>query len=191
MNVALREGNNDAVLGERCHDHGPQIAGDQRRIDLHDVHPKAELEHESALGEFGEKDLRFWLFFDEAVAFSHFAHQLHNAARVRSVGDSDGDRKADLSVRVGPICDIVLEQVAVWYKRLCTVPQFKHRRSKSNARDDPSLATDIENVTNAEGAFEEDDQPADEILQQRLHAESQADRQRATGESEYGQWNFD
>ena len=55
----------------------------------------------------------------------------------------------------------------------------------------PLLPADIEHIAHAERALEQQDEAADEILQHVLHAEAQADGQRAAGEGEHGQRNLD
>ena len=82
MDVALREGDDDAVFSKSAGNHLAQITGDLSGVGFDDIHPEPEFEVQGALSELGEQHLRFGLLLHLTVPIHDFTQHLDDPARV-------------------------------------------------------------------------------------------------------------
>ena len=90
-------------------------------------------------------------------------------------------------IGVGPVRQVVLQQGTVGDERFGAIPELQHAGTDADAGHRAPVSAHVEHITYPEGALEQDDDAADEVLQQVLGAESQADGQRAAQEREHGE----
>ena len=172
------------ALCQRTGDHHAQVAANLRSVRLGYIQPKTQLEVERTVAKSGEEDLRFWLFLDQAMPFGYFGQYLDDAPRVLAVGHAHADGEPHFAVGISPIGKIILQQSAVGDESFGAIPQLQHRGAQTNAGHGPFLSAYIQHVTYAEWPFEKNDQAANEILEQSLHAKTQSNRQGAARKGE-------
>src|SRR5262249_30166271 len=122
MEIPLRKRDDDPLLFKRVRDHQPQITRYLGGIGLCNIHPEPQFKIQGALAEFGEEDLRLWIFINESVALCHIPKNLCHPSRIRPVSHTDSHCEPHLAVGIRPVGEVVFQQGTVRDESFGSVP---------------------------------------------------------------------
>lgn len=182
VHVALREGDADAHFVEAFVDHDADVAIDDQAVCfVIQLDPEVESEVEGVIAEVG-KGCEGWRGFeDESVAFRGLDKNFYDVVGRGAVGDAYLDLATEEAGVECPVDDAVFEEKGVGHEVFDAVEAADDGGAGVDFRDDPGNAIDFDDVADADFALEEEDDAGDEILDDGLRAEADADG-KGTGE---------
>ena len=94
MDIALRIGDDDAVLRKSAGDHLAQVAADLGGISFDHVDPVAQLKSKGVLTKIGKECDRLRFLLHHAVPVGGLGEQFEHPTHIRAVSGPNGQRKA-------------------------------------------------------------------------------------------------
>ena len=189
VQLRVRDGNSGAL--EKRNQAEADVARDFQCRGVRHVDPEEEREFERARAEVLEDHERIGVLEHPAVLRRGEHEQAFDLAGVRSVRDADGDLQSDLLVGEGPVRYLVVEKVAVRNHDIDVVECLDARRTRPDLLDRRGDAVDFDDVVDPEGFGEHQDKAADQIAEEILRADADAEGQGAADEREGRYRNVD
>ena len=190
MQIALREGNGDAIFAQAGFDHETQIA---RHLPADsagtDVDPVIHAKFQCIRAEVFQQDFRLVVLQRLAVAqhvfFQYLGHQPHVAA----IGHAHFHALAHDIAAVGPVGDILFQKRGIRHQGFDTVDIAQHCGAYIHVHHRAAQAAHFHCIARLEGPLHQHHQPADQVFQQGLRAKTEADGDGAAEEGKCGQRN--
>ena len=136
----------------------------------------AQGEIEAAFGELLEDGCGGWILEHLGLTRGDVEEDLAGLVDVRSVGDADGEDETGDGAGKGPVHDRTGHEFFVRYDEFFLVPVRDRGGPDPDLCDDTIDASDGDDVADADGAFEEEDEPAHEVRDNLLKPKAEADR---------------
>src|SRR4030095_13912861 len=174
----LRNRNREPRLPERGVDGDPELTLDHE-VPVESIRPRPELKLERAVAEAQEQRQRSRSRDDVGMALGHLGEPLQHLVRSAPVGDVDWNVETTPIIRRRPVRDALSHELRVRHDDLRALP-CAHRGGPDA---DPShLAlnlADLDGVAHAHRSLEEQYQARNEVVDDVLQAEADADAEGA------------
>src|SRR5262245_12389457 len=172
--LALREGHRDACLLERVVHREPELAPRPDPF-LEVARPGAELEVERAVAEAQEEHDGRGLEQHPGRPARHIGEQRDDAVWFGAVGDADVDVEPAHAVRQRPVRHLVGDQAGIRHDDLGTFPGAHRAGADADPLHLAGEGAKLDGVADLDRALEEEDQAGDEVVDDVLQPEADAD----------------
>jgi hypothetical protein len=108
------------------------------------------------------------------VAISDFKHEFAEVLQIGAVSHAEGDAKADARIFVAPIGDALSDEISVWDDDGNVVIGDHGGAAQADLADLSGYATDFDSVADGNGPLGENNEAADEVADDILQAEPEA-----------------
>ena len=173
MDIALREGDTDAGRAELVVDGLVQFAGDSEAV-VQALQVAAQHESQRIVVKALEIDQRRRIGEYTRILRGGLAEQLQGLARVAAVFGADRDDDAIDLIGQGPVEQPAGDELFVRYEQFLLVPVTNGGSADLDPGDDARGVADGDDVADSYRTLEQDDQAADEVGDDLLQAEADA-----------------
>jgi len=176
VDVALGEGDGDVVFPEEGIDAVAQVGLDAAAVHgAGDIGPEEEGEMEGIITELIKEHEDFFILQDALVFARGLFDEVANFAGVAPVGDADIDLAAHVAVEERPIDDGLFEEVAVGGKDVDAIGAAHADAAVADIGNFALGVLQFNDIADADGLFEHDDNARDEVVEEVLGAEADTD----------------
>lgn len=179
MDISLGKWDLDAPVFEGTADREIQVAAEDTRDRCEFLGPNSEDEVQGTVSELLEQYRRGMTVKNARMRPRDLQENLTDLFGIGIVGDPHGKVEPHVAVRVTPVHDLRGDEIGVRYDNGDVVVRDDGGGARRNIDDVAVYLADFDAIADFDGAFQQQDDAADEVVGNALKAEPDSDAQRA------------